>query len=97
MEEIWLLGGVVQVNGEGLMREPGSRARKCAEQLLGEGLVGVIASDGHRPMWRPPDLSGVFEKLEREYRSEDVRRWMVDNPALILADRELTEAEPRSR
>jgi len=97
VEEIWRQGCVVQINGDSLLRGSGSRSRHCAKRILAEGLVDVIASDGHRPNWRPPDLSEVFEKLKLEYHQEDILRWMADNPSRILANSELSEPQPDSR
>ncbi|MDA2937878.1 hypothetical protein MYX75_06410 [Acidobacteria bacterium AH-259-A15] len=94
MVRFWEMGCVTQVNADSLLGGWGSRATKCAKALLEEGLVNVIASDGHRVRWRPPVLEGVFGKLESEYAGEDVAAWMVENPQGILANESLEVSYP---
>ena len=53
----------------------------------------MIASDGHRVGWRPPELGGVEQLLEGEYSQEDIRRWLMENPAVILANGTLEVAD----
>lgn len=89
MEAFWEMGGVVQVNAGSLLRGEGSDTRKCAQQLLEEGLVDVIASDGHRPQWRPPNLQRVFELLEDDYETEDIAGWLWENAEAILVNESL--------
>ncbi|MDA2932704.1 hypothetical protein MYX82_00010 [Acidobacteria bacterium AH-259-D05] len=93
MEPLWQQGCVVQVNARSVTGASGSRVKKCADKLLGEGLVDVIATDGHRPGWRPPDLQGVFRKLEQKYGQDEVKGWMVGNPGLILANERIVPAD----
>ena len=90
---LWDRGCVTQLNGGSLLRGSGSRTNRCAKTLLAEGLVDVIASDGHRVGWRPPELGGVEQLLEGEYSQEDIRRWLMENPAVILANGTLEVAD----
>ena len=93
IKPFWRRGCVIQVNARSLAGGSGSRAQQCAEQLLQEGLLDVIATDGHRPRWRPPDLQAVYLKLEKECKREDVLRWMAENPRMILANERLIRAD----
>jgi len=86
IEQFWEMGGVTQINAGSLLRRDGSRSSDCARQLLQEGLVDVIASDGHGPQWRPPSLEKVFEILENDYEMEDISGWMCKNAEVILTD-----------
>lgn len=89
LEDLWSMGCAVQVNAGSLLGESGSRAKKCAWKLLNQGLVDVIATDGHRLEWRPPAMEGLFEKLMGDYREEDVAFWLVKTPSMILANESL--------
>ena len=87
IEQFWEMGGVTQINAGSLLRSrDGSRSSYCAQQLLQEGLVDVIASDGHGPQWRPPSLEKVFKILENDYEMEDISGWMCKNAEVILTD-----------
>jgi protein-tyrosine phosphatase len=86
MENLRNLGCVIQVNARSLAGASGSRNQRCAERLLQESLVDVIATDGHQPRWRPPDFQSVYQKLGQEHAKDDVLRWMVKNPRLILSN-----------
>ena len=93
MTEFWERGCVTQVNSDSLLRTPGSRkTAKCAEKLMREGLVDVIASDAHRPRWRPPNLGRIFRQLENRYAEEDLRAWMWENASAILSNQYLENA-----
>ncbi|MEE8348354.1 MAG: CpsB/CapC family capsule biosynthesis tyrosine phosphatase [Acidobacteriota bacterium] len=92
LEPLWRRGCVVQVNARSLAGSSGSRPKNCAEKLIQAGVLDVIATDGHRPRWRPPDLQGVYLYLEKEYGREDALRWMTENPRMILANQRLDAA-----
>ena len=89
IEQFWDMGVVTQLNASSLLMGEGSRTKECAEQLLREGLVDVIASDGHRPQWRPPNLERVFGLLENDYEREDIAGWMWENGEGILMNERL--------
>jgi protein-tyrosine phosphatase len=93
IERLWQMGCVVQINADSLLRDSISRTNKCAHWLLREGFVDVIASDAHRPGWRPPCLDLVFECLEQQYAREDIAQWMWSNANLILANKSLVCAD----
>ena len=87
--KLWDVGCVCQINADSLLGASGSRARKCGETLLEEGLVDIIASDGHKLKWRTPELKSICEKLRREYSEEDVQALLVENPECIVANEAL--------
>ncbi len=89
IEQFWEMGVVTQLNAGSLLRGEGSRTKECAQQLLGEGLVDVIASDGHRPQWRPHNLEKVFRLLEVDYEREDIAGWLWENGEAILVNESL--------
>ena len=92
IKQVWEMGCVIQMNADSFMGGSGSATRSCAGTLLTAGLVDVIASDGHRLGWRPPNLGRVVERLQPEYEQEDVVGWLVENPGLILSNERLIPA-----
>ena len=84
--DLWEMGCVTQVNSGSLLGKSRSQARKCADRLLREGLVDVIASDTHRPLWRPPNLGQVLQNFRSKYATEDLKEWLSDNPSSIVSN-----------
>lgn len=77
-------GCISQINADSILGASGPRVRKVCLSLLSQNLVHVIASDGHRPDFRPPDLREVFLKLTKMYPPEQIYRWVCGNPSLII-------------
>ncbi len=77
-------GALLQVNATSLLGRHGPRARVVAEQLLGDGLVWCLASDGH-PGTRDDTLDRGFEALVAGGASERLAALLTqDNPRLLL-------------
>jgi protein-tyrosine phosphatase len=87
-------GVLIQINADALLRGSSSSARKLVAQLCRDGLVDVIASDGHRATsWRPVTVleAGVAaaDRLVGQARA----RWMASEaPRAIVEGRELPPA-----
>ena len=92
VERFQQMGCVIQVNADSIRGGSGSRAKQCSRSLLKAGLVDVIASDGHRLRWRPPNLGRVLRRLEEEYEKEEITGWLVESPGRILANKRLASA-----
>ena len=96
------LGCVCQLNADSLSpvegrvasRGAGRRASRLAWSLVERGLVQLIASDGHDPSDRPPDLGRAFEALEREGINPTTASWLWENPQQIMAGKRLAPAVP---
>ena len=81
----WVAAGVrVQVTGQSLTGGFGKRAQAFARELLGRGLVHVIASDGHDVEHRPPVMDQAYRWLEQEYGPALARMLCVSNPKAAL-------------
>ena len=93
LTRFWERGGVVQVNADSLLGSWGEKARKCGKKMLAEGLVDVIASDGHRVSRRPPVLNGVYEWLDGRFEEKNVTEWLVENPGGIVRNDVLEPAD----
>ena len=86
-------GCVIQVNAEAFGNKHSNERSELALALAKSGLVDVIASDGHDLKVRPPDLSGAFERLSKEFPEATVNQWMSENPARILANQPLEPSQ----
>jgi len=84
LQELAAKGCLFQVNADSFLDSANPRVRKTSSSLAKEGFIHVIASDGHRPVRRPPILSAAFEKLQQKYSLQAVQTWLQDNPARIV-------------
>lgn len=86
-------GALVQITAGSLEGQFGGSAQRAARQLLGEGLVHVIASDAHSSTDRAPRLSAAMALAAEIVGPERAGRLAAANPAAILADQPL-QVEP---
>lgn len=77
------LGCLLQVNAGSLL-EGGWWLRRSCRKLLAQGLLHVVASDGHDTRRRKPDLGGVFAALSKTFPREKITAWMVENPGAVF-------------
>ena len=79
-------GVLAQINGDALLAPRHSAVRKCAEYLCAEGLVQVIASDGHRARsWRPMSSLAAGVEAAAQLVGPARARWMASEaPAAIV-------------
>lgn len=82
-------GGLLQVTGASVLGEFGRGPRERVWELLEAGLVHFVASDAHRPTWRPPGLSRARRAVAVRLGEEVARLLTETNPACVVADREL--------
>lgn len=81
----WVSRGCLsQITGQSVLGEFGSRAKTAAEQFLAEGLVHVVASDGHDLVNRPPSLKGAHDFLAAHYGVEAADQLCIHNPGAIV-------------
>ncbi|NQX88265.1 MAG: capsular biosynthesis protein [Halioglobus sp.] len=73
----------LQVTASSLTGQFGQHCRYVACQLLEQGAVKVLASDGHNARTRPPVLSGVFDYVAQKYGRDLAQQLFVDEPAAI--------------
>lgn len=84
------LGALVQITASSLTGQFGHPARKCAQALLRQGLVHVLASDAHSAEGRPPELLKAVSAAAALLQSEEAAcRLVRDNPVAILLGEEL--------
>tara|TARA_R110002072_G_scaffold228854_2_gene386091 strand:- start:258 stop:992 length:735 start_codon:yes stop_codon:yes gene_type:complete len=75
----------LQVTAGSVTGHFGEKPMAIAHQLLQEGRVKVLASDGHNAAARPPVLGEAYECIAQSYGEERARQLMLDAPAMIAA------------
>jgi protein-tyrosine phosphatase len=78
------MGCVVQVTAQSLTDRFGKTVRRAAWDLLGKGLVHVLASDAHDLEYRPPRLDLAREILTKEAGSGAADLLLVENPSAVI-------------
>jgi protein-tyrosine phosphatase len=87
-------GAYAQVTAASLVGEFGSSVRLAAEEMVGSGLVQIIASDAHDPHTRPPLLSEA-RRIAATIVGDDLARRMVEDvPLAVIEDRPVDYPEP---
>lgn len=82
----WLdLGARLQLTSGSVTGAFGEPIRRCAELLLREGVVHLLATDAHSPHKRPPIVQAAFAAASAIVGEDGARALLVDNPARIFA------------
>lgn len=82
-------GCVLQINAASVLGGWGSALRRGSVRLLRDGMVGVVASDGHDAAERSASLEQPARWLRKRFGAERTRAWLDDNPRRIVANRSL--------
>lgn len=80
-------GALIQITAGSLLGDFGNRARYWSERLIDEGLVDLLASDGHDTRLRRPLMRQAVEVVARRIGEEHAMALGHGNPAAILAGR----------
>ncbi len=86
-------GAVLQVTAGSLTGDFGPRALHYAWQLVLAGLVGVVATDSHDALRRPPRLSAALHALQQKVGPDAARRLVVDNPLCVIEGQPIETAQ----
>jgi protein-tyrosine phosphatase len=79
------MGAWLQVTAAAINGTFGRTAKRCAERLLLDGVVHIIASDAHNVEYRPPILSeGIEAAIRITGDDAEVMRMVNDRPLAIL-------------
>ena len=81
------MGALIQVNSRSILRRNIFGVYKC-NHLLKEGLIDIVASDGHDTTRRPPSMHTCYEYISRNFGKSYADRLMKITPRLVLANRE---------
>jgi protein-tyrosine phosphatase len=92
-------GALAQVTSASLAGGFGEAAQESALRMVGDGVVHVLASDGHHHALRPPDVLAGVPELRRRFGDVDEQvEWMANRlPAAILSGDEPPERPPLPR
>jgi len=80
-------GCIFQVNAESFINKQYKENYKSAFKLLKNGLVHIIASDGHRQNHRQPILSHAYTEILKKTDIEYVEKMFYQNQMRILDDK----------
>lgn len=86
-------GYVIQMNKSSVLGAFGGRVQQAARWLLDTGCVHILASDAHSPRRRTTEMSLLRQWLLERYPEGYARILLEENPARILADREMVPVE----
>ena len=77
-------GVLMQVTAGSFFGDYGRSAKELSLQLLGDGLVDVVASDAHDLTRRPPGLSKAWNLVRSERGEAEARLIFKERPEFIL-------------
>jgi protein-tyrosine phosphatase len=77
-------GAVLQVTAGSLMGDFGRRVQEYTWQLVLSGLVGLVATDAHDTVRRPPRMTPALEMLGHRIGRDAARRLVIDNPLCVI-------------
>jgi protein-tyrosine phosphatase len=77
-------GAVLQVTSGSILGDFGRRAHDEAWRLILAGMVGIVASDAHDVMRRPPRMTPAIEVLKRTIGPTLTRVLTIENPLRIV-------------
>lgn len=97
LERLAAAGASFQITAASVAGDFGRVARSRAFELIESGFADFLASDAHRPDWRPTGLALARAEVERRFGAELARALTVENPAAVLADRPLAAGAAEAR
>ncbi len=77
-------GAWLQVTGAALTGRFGPGAQKLSERMLADGLVHIIASDGHNMNSRPPTMAAAHARAAQLVGEAEAQRLCVERPQAIV-------------
>lgn len=86
-------GALFQVTAMSVTGEFGKGAKERVWELLRAGCVQFVASDAHRPDWRPPGLAAARKLLARELGEATAAALTKIHPLAVVENRPLTSAD----
>ncbi len=84
VEEWVTMGCLVQVTARSICGGFGKTAGKAVERLLEGGMVHVVASDAHDPVYRHARLDEAYRIVKSRFGEEDADGLFTHNPQAII-------------
>ncbi|MFL3656399.1 MAG: tyrosine-protein phosphatase [Halioglobus sp.] len=78
------MGAWLQITGGALLGVFGPRVKAVTERFLADGVVHLLASDGHNLKNRTPDLSEARDAAARCVGEEEAQRLVQERPRAIM-------------
>lgn len=92
--EKWARAGyVLQMNKGSILGRFGSRTRQAAHDLLGMGVVHLLASDGHSARHRTPHMGAITRWAEENCTRDYAEILLERNPGRVLQGRPVVESD----
>lgn len=92
----WLdQGVVVQITAGSILGDFGQPAQQAGWDLLKRGWVGVVATDAHDTVRRPPRMTAAADAISKQFSHAVARRLCIENPARVLAGQPLVSFAAR--
>ena len=88
------MGAWLQITGGALLGRFGHRVKAISERFLAEGVVHLLASDGHNLKNRTPELSEARAAAALLVGEDEAQRMVHDRPRAILDDLEPGAVSP---
>lgn len=89
-------GALFQVTAMSVTGEFGRGPKDRVWELLRAGWVQFVASDAHRPDWRPPGLARAHRELSDLLGESTARALTSENPRAVVEGRPLADLIPAS-
>ncbi len=87
-------GCLLQITAGSLLGKFGGEIQQLAEQLIGNGLVQLVATDAHSVRGRRPVLAGAYQKITRCWGEATAVSLCVDNPNRIVEGKDTVPVRP---
>lgn len=84
VKELIDMGARLQSNCSSVLGREGHRQQAWCKKLLKNRLIHVVASDGHDPEDRPPEIDAAANYLTRKFGEEYAEQLLCANPINIL-------------
>jgi protein-tyrosine phosphatase len=97
IERLAAAGALFQVTAASVTGELGRPVRTRVLELIESGFADFLASDAHRPDWRPTGIGRARAEIEQRFGAQLARALTVENPAAVLADRPLAAGGAEAR
>ena len=88
---------LVQVTAQSFLGRFGKLAKAFADQLMKDGLVHFVASDGHDPANRPPVLEDAYHYVAKNFSEARAEAIFVTNPTATLTGEPIEPFAPEPK
>ncbi len=94
MAEFVAMGAWMQLTAGSITGTFGKRVQYWSERMLDEGLVHVVASDGHNQSRRPPVMSQARDAVAKRLGEEAAELMVQGRPKMVLDNVAPTDVPP---